>query len=365
MDRCRMGHFCEQPQGQILRDYQKRPETNGRTRRPLAASFRCDGPRACDARRSEAVKSRLQEALNRLRCFVRRKPLENELDAEMDAHLDFAIEENLRRGLSPREARRQALINFGGVEQAKEQHRENRGIPALDILTQDVRYAFRTLRRDRAFALVAVLILALGIGANITVFSVANTILLRPLPFQAPEQLAWLAGNNGAGGLSDQTYEVDVFETIQRESQSFSNVTAYVPYYDYSDFILTGYGEPRSVPGVGVAGNFFQALGITLKLGRSFTREECVKGGPPAVILTKAIRRRQFAADPAIVGRAITLNSRAFTVAGVLDDNFDFGAVFAPGLQMDVFVPVILDEIRTYGHMLSVIGRLKPGVEPG
>src|SRR5438128_11715053 len=130
----------------------------------------------------------LRQTLNRLRAFLRKQPLDSDLEREMAAHLELAIEENLQRGMSAEEARRQALIRFGGFEQAKELHREARGLPALDILMQDLRYAFRTLRRDRAFTLIAVVILALGIGANVTVFSVVNTILLRPLPFQDPER---------------------------------------------------------------------------------------------------------------------------------------------------------------------------------
>ncbi len=311
------------------------------------------------------MKYRLRETFNRLRAALRKQRLDNDLDVEMAAHLDLAIEDNLRRGFSPEEARRQALVRFGGLEQAKEQHRDSRGLPALDVLKQDLRYAFRTLRRDRAFALVAALILALGIGANVVVFSVVNTILLRPLPFHDPQQLTWLAGNYGAGGLSDQTYRVDVYEDIERNSQSFSNVTAYVPYYDYSDFKLTGYGEPKPVFGIWVAGNFFQTLGIHPALGRLFTHEESVKGGRPAVVLTRAFWQRQFAADPAILGRTIALNNRAFTVVGVLPETFDFAAVFSPGLKVDFFFPIVMDDIRTYGHMLSVLGRLKPGVTAG
>jgi predicted permease len=207
--------------------------------------------------------------------------------------------------------------------------------------------------------------LALGIGANIAVFSVVDTILLRPLPFHDPQQLTWLAGNNGVGGLSDQTYRVDSYEEIQRHSQSFQDVTGYMPFYVVADYKLTGYGEPKPVSGVWVAGNFFQTLGIQPALGRLFTREECVKGGRPAVLLSHTFWERQFAANPGIVGQAITLNNQPVTVVGVLPDTFDFGAVFAPGLKKDVFVPAIMDGMRNWGHVLSVIGRLKPAVAVG
>jgi predicted permease len=309
------------------------------------------------------MKYLLLASLNRLRAFIGSRPLDRELDVEMSTHLDFAIEENLRRGLSMGEARRQALVSFGGVEQAKEQHREARGWPSLDILWQDLRYAFRTLRRDRAFTLIAVLVLALGIGANVTVFSVVNTILIRPLPFRDSQQITWLAGDNGVG--TDQTYRVDAYEEIQRNSHSFQDLTAYVPYYDYSDFKLTGYGEPKPVLGVWVAGNFFQALGVQPALGRLFITEEYARVGGPAVVLTRGFWQRQFGADSAIVGRSIRLNNREFTVVGVLPPTFDFAAVFAPGLKVDLFAALNMNDARGAGHVLSVMGRLKPGLTAG
>ncbi len=125
---------------------------------------------------------RLRRALNRLRAFFRKEPLDQELDAEMASHLEFAIEENLQRGLSPEEARRQALVSFGGVEQAKEQHREARGLPALDDLLQDIRFAIRQLRKHPGFAGTAILILALGIGASVAIFGFVDAALLEPHP---------------------------------------------------------------------------------------------------------------------------------------------------------------------------------------
>src|SRR5438094_188511 len=302
----------------------------------------------------------LRQALSRLRTFLRKQPLDSDLDREMAAHLNLAIEENLERGMSVEEARRQALVRFGGVERTKEQHREARGLPALDILMQDLRYAFRTLRRDRAFTLIAVLILALGIGANIAVFSVVNTILLRPLPFQDPERLVWIKGPPREGGLSSVTYSVDAFEEYQRRNHSLEGVTAYMPFYGPSDYKLTGRGEPQPVSGVMVECNFFQTLGVQPMLGRLFTPDECRKNAAPAVLLSYFFWKRQFAGDRSIVGQAITLNNAPVTVAGVLPPSFDFGSVFAPGTKMDILVPAIYD-MRNWGNTLLLIGRLKPG----
>lgn len=305
----------------------------------------------------------LRRALNRLRSFFRKNPLDQELNDELASHLDFAVEENIRSGMSPEEARRQAFIRFGGVAQAREQQRETRGLPWLDVLIQDLRYSFRTLRRDRGFTVVAVLILALGIGANIAVFSVVNAILLRPLPFLDPQKLVWLSGNNGAGGLSDTTYRVDAYEEFKRNNHSFQEMTAFVPFYAYSDYKLTGFGDPKPVSGLWVDGNFFQMLGIQPVLGRLFTPDECVQGGRSAAVLSHVFWQRQFHADPEIIGKTITLNNHAVTVVGVLPETFDFGAVFAPGVKMDFFVPAILDgPMHNWGHIISVFGRLKPGV---
>ncbi len=304
----------------------------------------------------------VRRAFARLRAFFRKAPLDRDLDAEMAAHLAFAMEENLGRGLSPEEASRQALVRFGGVAQSAERHREARGLPALDVLLQDLRYTFRTLRRDRGFASTAVLILGLGIGANIAVFSVVNTILLRPLPFRDPRQLVWMASDRGVGGLSAVTYTVAAYEEYLRHNRSFQDVTAYDPYFGDTDYKLTGRGEPQQVAGVAVAGSFFPLLGVQPALGRLFTPEECRKGGRAAVLLSYFFWQRQFAADPAIVGQAIMLSDQPVTVVGVLPASFDFGSDFAPGLKMDIYVPTVMDILRKEGNTLALLGRLKPGV---
>jgi len=304
----------------------------------------------------------LRHALNRVRAFLGKQPIDQDLEAEIHSHLGFAIEENLQRGMSADEARRQALARFGGVEQAKEEHRETRGLPLLDILLQDLRYTLRALRRDRVFTAVAVLILALGIGANVTVFSVVNTLLLRPLPFRDPQRLVWLAANQGKGGLSAVTYTVDAFEEFQRHNHSFQDVTSYQTFFNSIQYKLTGYGEPQPVFGVQVAGNFFPMLGVQPALGRLFSREECQKGGRPVALLSYPFWQRQFGANPAIVGHAITLNDQTVTIVGVVPNTFDFGSIFSPGLKVDFYVPAIMDFWRTWGNTLALVGRLKPGV---
>jgi predicted permease len=234
-------------------------------------------------------------------------------------------------------------------------------LPTLDTLKQDIRFAFRTLRRDRAFTVMAVLILGLGIGANSTVFSVVNTILLRPLPFEAPQRLVWIEGPPQGCGLSCVTYSVDAFEAYQRANHSLENVTAYFPFYGPSDYKLTGRGEPQPVSGVNVACNFFQTLGVAPMLGRLFTTEECRKNASPAVLLSYLFWKRRLAGDRSLVGRAITLNNAPVTVAGVLPPTFDFGSVFAPGIKMDILVPANMDDMRDWGNVFLLIGRLKPG----
>jgi predicted permease len=310
----------------------------------------------------------LRRGWDRILAVFRRAPLDLDLDAEIASHLDAAIEDNLRLGMSPEEARRQALVRFGGVAQAMEHHREARGLPALDVLGQDLRFTLRTLRRDRAFACVVILVLGLGLGANVAVFSVVNALLLRPLPFHEPDRLVWFATNGGKGGLSDQTYTVSAFEEFRSHNRSFQDVTSYQTFFNSIQYKLTGRGDPLPIAGVQVAENFFPTLGVQPSLGRLFTVEECRRGGRAAALLSHSFWQRQFGGDPAIVGRTITLDAAPaditgpVTVIGVLPASFDFGSVFSPGMQVDVYVPAYMDFWRTWGNTLAIVGRLKPGV---
>ncbi|HEY1159026.1 MAG TPA: ABC transporter permease [Terracidiphilus sp.] len=306
----------------------------------------------------------LREALNRVFSFFQKPQLDADLEAEIAAHLELAIEENLQRGLTPAEARRQALVRFGGVDQAKDKHREARGIMKLDILLQDLKYTIRTLSRDRSFTLVAVLILALGIGANIAVFSVVNTLLLRPLPFPAAQQLVWIAPPPTKCGLSCATYSTDAYDTFRMQSHSFQDVTGYFAFSSPDNLSLRiGGGAPIFATSIDVIANFFQVLGVQPARGRVFTPDDARNGAAPVVLLSDAWWRRQFNADPAIVGKAFEMNGRQTTVIGVLPKTFDFGAVFSPGAKVDAITPLNLyGPPRDWGNIITFIGRLKPGV---
>jgi predicted permease len=237
-----------------------------------------------------------------------------------------------------------------------------RELMKLDIFLQDLRYALRTLGRDRGFTFAAVVILALAIGANIAVFSVVNTLLLRPLPFPDSRQLAWIAPPPTDCGLSCATYSVDAYDEFREQSRVYQDVTGYMAFTTPDNLRLTGRGEPEPVTGIDVIGNFFQVLGVQPAMGRLFTPEEA-RGGPhPVALLANAYWRRQFSSDPAIVGKAIELNGTPITVVGVLPDGFDFGAVFSPGAKVDLFTPLDLKLEHDWGNIVTFIGRLKPGV---
>jgi predicted permease len=305
----------------------------------------------------------MREFVDRLSAFLKRSRHEHDLDAEMKAHLAFAIDENMAAGMNPAEARRRAMIRFGGVEAAKELHRETRSFILLEHLAQDLRYALRMMRRDPGFSLFAILIIALGIGASTTVFSVLRTVLIRPLPFRDPANLVWLANSKPEEGLSAQTLQVLPFLALKERNHSFSDMAAYFAFYGVGDSQLTVNGESERLNALPVSQNFFPMLGVQPQLGRNFSADECKWNGTKAVLLSHGLWERRFASDSHIVGRAITLDNAPVTIVGVLPKTFDFGSVFAPGTHMDLYFPFPLtSETDKWGNTIAVIGRLKAGV---
>jgi predicted permease len=303
--------------------------------------------------------------IKQLLSFFRKQQLDADLDAEMSAHLEMAIADNLRRGMSEEEARRQALITFGGITQAKETQREARGLPWLDVLQQDLHFAFRTLAHDRGFTAIAVIILGLGIGANVAVFSVVNRILLRPLPLGDPQQLVRILTKDPKGGESSMTFTTDATQELQRQNHSFASVSGYFAFSTPDNFKLTGKGQPIPVTGLLVDKNFFSTLRVAPMLGRDFTAEEALDSKRPAALLSYAFWKRQYSGDRNIVGKTIDVNSGPVTVVGVLPPEFDFGSIFSPGYKVDMYWPFVYKDFHDDGNVLAYVARLKPGVTVG
>jgi predicted permease len=289
---------------------------------------------------------------------------------ELRFHLEAKVDDLVARGWSPASAREEAERQFGdvravqqiGIRLGEKMERRKRMQDYWNDSVQDVRYTFRTLRNDPAFAAISIVILGLAIGANVAVFSVVNTLLLRPLPFPDSKELVWIAPPPAGCGFSCATYSADAYEEFRAQSRVYQDVTGYMAFTTADNLRLTGRGEPQPATGIEVVGNFFQVLGVRPAMGRLFTEDE-IRGGPhPVTIMTDAFWRSQFNADPAIIGKAIELDGAPITVVGVLPAGFDYGAVFSPGSKVDLFTPIDLNLERNWGNILTLMGRMKPGV---
>jgi predicted permease len=309
------------------------------------------------------MSSWLDQLLARIRALFSKSEIDADLDQELESHIAMLADENVRSGMSPEDARRAALIRVGARESTKELHREVRGLPWLDTLAQDLRYTFRTLRKDLAFALFAILIVGLGIGASCTIFSVVDALLLRPLPFKDPAALVWIQNHHQTEeDLSGQTTQVDYVRDMRRLSPSWQALGAYMPFYGIGDTLMVGTDKPVRLTNVGVTDNFFDLLGVNMLLGRNFNAQEAL-GKDKVVIVSYNFWKRNVGANPNIVGTTLRFDGGASQIIGVLPPSFDFGNIFAPGTKVDLSsVFPLTDDTNRWGNTLAVIGRLNPGV---
>jgi predicted permease len=289
----------------------------------------------------------LRSLFTRLHNLFCRPQLERELDAELSSHLQLHVDDNLHRGLSPGEARRQALLQLGGLEQTKEAIRDQRSLPLFEALFHDLRYAYRMLRKYPTFTLVSVLTLALGIGANTAIFSLVDCILLRPLPFPQPQNVVSLTG----------TYPKGAFVALRDQVKSLDVAT----YYEGHEFNLNRQGEPLRLSATLVSAEFFMVLGVRPLLGSPFTPGDDKPGQDNVVILSYSLWKQRFGADASLIGRSIDLEGVSRQVLGVMPPDFRF-----PSAKTQVWVPVHNDPRDTVafwaGDFMPVIGRLHPGV---
>ncbi len=295
-----------------------------------------------------------------MRVFARRR-LYRDLSEEIEQHIAERVDALVESGAPRSEAIHIARREFGNATLIAEQGREVWQWPIFDSLLFDIRYAARQLIRQPSFAVIAVLILGIGIGANTAVFSIVDRLLFEPLPLRAPQRLVWVI-NADTPGLSGRTSRVSTYEALAK-MESFEETTTYEAFFARSSYKLAGDRlEPDRVSGVMVPANFFPFLGVKPFLGRTFTEEECLLDGPGAVMLSYDLWVRRYSADPKIIGRQLRVNDRAVTIVGVLPRSFDFGQVFAPGNKIEVYLPVIFDVVRNWGNTMAILGRLKPGI---
>jgi putative ABC transport system permease protein len=301
--------------------------------------------------------------LARCAAFFRGRKLDGDLDEEVRAHLDLAVEENLRHGMNAKEARAAAMRGFGGVTQTKEIYRLQRGIPFLETLGRDVRFALRQLRKSPGFTLTAVLTLAIGIGGVAAVYSVVEAVLLRPLPFHEPAQLVRL--HEGVEHQFDQA-DLPAPDVIRfaRDNRTFSRVAGFVA----AEFELSGAGKPFQARVERVTASLLPILGVQPMLGRAFTQAEDENAAPVALI-SYAMWRERFQSSANAIGATIDLDRRPYTIVGVMPRSFEFPLDAGRLSHRDMWVPMSFtsDEKQdeTDNFQYGAIARLKAGVALG
>ncbi|HXN72559.1 MAG TPA: ABC transporter permease [Candidatus Acidoferrales bacterium] len=313
----------------------------------------------------------------------RREQMMKDLEQDIRDHIDTETQDNIARGMSPEDAHYAAIRKFGNVTRVKEDTHEVWSFVWLEQLMQDLRYAVRTLTHSPGFAAIAIITLALGIGANTAIFSFIDGILLRSLPVQEPQQLVvftWsaharpkLKGHSGYGDcqnlVGDCAFSIPFFKNVRAHTDTFSGMAAFAGPLDYD---LSGNGPARMAQGQFVSGDFFSTLGVNTIVGRPLGMSDDSPSAPPAIVLSYACWQRAFGGDRTVVGRMVRLNSISTVIVGVAEPSF---TNLTPGNPVDFFMPFsVADRIRSeywgHGDRISdpgvwwsvIIGRLKPGV---
>ncbi|HEV8411634.1 MAG TPA: ABC transporter permease, partial [Gemmatimonadaceae bacterium] len=282
-----------------------------------------------------------------------------EARAEMEAHLEMETAENVRRGMQPAEARRQALLASGGITPASEAVHDQRGLPWLESIGADIKYAFRALRHSPAFTIVVIITLALGIGANTAIFSVVRGVLLKPLPHRDGDRLVYLRHASDRPGGSNINFSVPEVRDFRTGAPSLAGIAEYSP---WSGVLYHGNDVTRISIGL-VTGNFFDVMGLSPVLGRVTRAADDGIGVPPVIVLTHAFWLRRYGGDSSIVGRQVRLNDESATVIGVLQP-----APYFPD-RVDAFTNMVVSPhhvgammVQTRVHrMTEMVARLAPG----
>lgn len=297
-----------------------------------------------------------------LRALFRKEQVERELNEELQTYLEMVTKEKMAAGLSRKEAVRAAKVEIGSMETVKEKVRSVGLESAIESFWQDVRYGLRMLRKNPGFTAVAVLSLALGIGANTTIFSLFNALLLRPLPGRNPGALATVYTSGSSGSLYSASSYPDYLDYRDR-SEAFSELAAST----FTPMLLSGAGLNDRIIGETVTGNYFETFGVTALYGRTFTSAEDQPGAAPVVVLSHGLWQRLFGSDPAVVGETLKLNGQPVTIIGIAPKEFT-GSI--RGVSLELWVPFSNAPLlmprrnlieRRGARGLFLFGRLKPG----
>jgi len=283
-----------------------------------------------------------------------RRGVERDLDLELRDHVERETRANIGRGMSEADARRAALIAFGGVQQYKEQIRDTRPLRLLEQVGQDVRFALRTLRRAPAFATVAIVTIALGVGATSAVFTVVTDVLLRPLPFDQADRLylmSYLPPDFPGGGTAVTDRMCRFYGQTQR---SFASTSC----YQRTDMTLSGAGAAERLDGARVGAAFFRLLGVRPALGRFFVSGEDAPGSARVAVVSDRVWRERFGSDPHVVGATIALDGSRYTVVGVAPAGLRFP------VSTDIWTPLVITLDPRNTLLVRLLGRLKGGVGP-
>jgi predicted permease len=301
----------------------------------------------------------INDLMIRLRALLRRDRVEGELDGELQFHLDQQIEKHVLSGLSREEATRLARLEFGGMDQVKEECRDARGVQFMEMLLQDLRYSVRMLRRAPVFAAVAIMTLAFGIGANSALFSVVNGVLLNPLPYPHPEQLVTI--HESKASFKSGSISYPNFLDWRLDNRTFSAMAV----SRGSSFSMTGLGEAEQIGAQFITPDFFAILGVHPVEGRGLVDEDNRVGSAPVALISAGFRGRKFGSTQEVIGRSLTLDGRAYTIVGVIPSDFDM--MLGNFRTSQIYIPIVqwtnnLLFNRGAGLGIHGIGRLKPGV---
>lgn len=289
----------------------------------------------------------------RFLALFRRPSLDRELDAELRSHLEMAVERNLVQGLNHEQARRQALLDFGGLEQTRQIYRERRSLPFLEALFQDLRLAFRMLRKSPGFTSVAILTLALGIGANTAIFSAIHAVLLRPLPFANANRLVFVWATDRQRGVEEDVSSYPNFEDWKAQSKALEALAAFTT---RSAIVSNGEGA-EMVPAIQGTPGIFELLGVSPELGRTFRQEESEPGSSHVLILSDGFWKERLAGRTDVIGHTLRVNEEPYTIVGVMPAGFRISRARPEQL----YAPLVRDPDRGHGFLM-VLGRLRPGV---